>query len=52
MAELAPDIGKHVKIARKALGLTLERLAERTGVSKSMLSAIERGTANPTFSIV
>ena len=47
-----PDIGKHVKVTRKALGLTLERLAERTGVSKSMLSAIERGTTNPTFSIV
>ena len=52
MAESAPDIGKHVKIARKALGLTLERLSERTGVSSSMLSAIERGTANLTFSIV
>ena len=47
-----PDIGKIVKEARKALGLTLERLSERTGVSRSMLSAIERGTANPTFSIV
>lgn len=52
MDRAAPQIGKHVKTARKALGLTLERLAERTGVSKSMLSAIERGTANPTFSIV
>ncbi len=52
MSSVAPDIGKHVKQARKALGLTLERLSERTGVSKSMLSAIERGTANPTFSIV
>ena len=52
MKEAPPDIGKHVKTARKHLGLTLERLAERTGVSKSMLSAIERGTTNPTFSIV
>ena len=52
MAESPPDIGKHVRLARKSLGLTLERLAERTGVSRSMLSAIERGTANPTFSIV
>ena len=52
MSSKTPDIGKHVKQSRKALGLTLERLSERTGVSKSMLSAIERGTANPTFSIV
>ena len=41
----APDIGKIIKDARKTLGLTLERLSERTGVSRSMLSAIERGTA-------
>ncbi len=47
-----PDIGKVMKEARKSLGLTLERLSERTGVSRSMLSAIERGATNPTFSIV
>ena len=47
-----PNIGKMVKDARKANGLTLDRLSKRTGVSLSMLSAIERGTTNPTFSIV
>ncbi|MEM6462798.1 MAG: XRE family transcriptional regulator [Pseudomonadota bacterium] len=47
-----PDIGRLLKSTRKALDLTLEQLAERSGVSRSMLSAIERGTANPTFSIV
>ncbi|MDP6969227.1 MAG: XRE family transcriptional regulator [Gammaproteobacteria bacterium] len=47
-----PNIGKIIRDARKSLGLTLERLAERSGVSRSMLSAIERGTANPTFAIV
>ena len=47
-----PEIGKIMKEARKSLGLTLERLSERTGVSRSMLSAIERGATNPTFSIV
>jgi len=47
-----PDIGRLVKQARKARGLTLEGVAERSGVSRSMLSAIERGTVNPTFSIV
>ena len=47
-----PDIGKLVRSKRKGLDLTLEQLAERSGVSRSMLSAIERGTANPTFSIV
>ena len=48
----APNIGKLVKSTRKSLHLTLEQLAERSGVSRSMLSAIERGTANPTFSVV
>ena len=47
-----PDIGRLVRQARKARGLTLEGVAERSGVSRSMLSAIERGTVNPTFSIV
>ncbi len=47
-----PDVGQLVKHARKARGLTLEGVAERSGVSRSMLSAIERGTVNPTFSIV
>ncbi len=47
-----PDIGQLVRQARKNRGLTLEGVAERSGVSKSMLSAIERGTVNPTFSIV
>ncbi|WP_171180524.1 helix-turn-helix domain-containing protein [Ruegeria sp. HKCCD8929] len=52
IAKSAPDIGQAVKAARKARGLTLEGLSERTGVSKSMLSAIERQTTNPTFTIV
>ena len=43
---LAPLLGAR----RKALGLTLEALAGRSGVSRSMLSQIERGEANPTFS--
>lgn len=48
----APDLGTFVRRARKERSLTLEQLSERSGVSRSMLSAIERGTANPTFSIV
>ena len=41
-----------VKVARKKRGLTLEQLAEKSGVSRSMLSTIERGEVNPTFSVV
>ena len=48
----APHIGDKIRRARKALGLTLERLAQRCGVSRSLLSQIERGQVNPTFSVV
>ena len=47
-----PSVGEIVKQARKERHLTLERLAERCGVSKSMLSQIERGQVNPTFAVV
>lgn len=47
-----PYVGEVIKRARKERHLTLERLAERCGVSKSMLSQIERGQVNPTFAVV
>jgi len=36
---------------RKKRGWTLEQLAGRSNVSRSMLSQIERGTANPTLGV-
>ena len=51
-AHAPPDIGLIVQTERKKLGLTLVQLSERSGVSKSMLSAIERGNVNPTFAVV
>ena len=48
----APEIGPVVQRQRSALGLTLEQLAVQSGVSKSMLSQIERGQANPTFAVL
>ena len=47
-----PQIGKVVKAARGDLALTLDQLSQRSGISKSMLSQIERGQVNPTFSTV
>ncbi|WP_136681567.1 XRE family transcriptional regulator [Neptunomonas sp. XY-337] len=44
-----PNVGAAMKQRRKALGLNLAQLAERSNVSRSMLSEIERGNANPTF---
>ena len=48
----APDIGPIIQRERKARHLTLERLAQLSGVSRSMLSQIERGESNPTFAVL
>ncbi len=42
------DLGARLQGLRKDRHLTLERLAKASGVSKSMLSQIERGKVNPT----
>lgn len=47
-----PQIGPIIQRHRKSHGLTLEQLAALSGVSKSMLSQIERGQANPTFAVL
>lgn len=53
MTELnAPQIGPILQRQRRARGLTLQHLAILSGVSKSMLSQIERGEANPTFAVL
>ena len=45
----APPIGGRIHEIRKQQELTLDELARRCGVSKSMLSQIERGKVNPTY---
>lgn len=44
-----PELGPRLRDRRQAKGLTLEALATASGVSRSMLSQVERGEANPTF---
>jgi len=41
--------GIHVRGLRRERGLTLEGLAERSGVSRAMISKLERGEKNPTL---
>ena len=57
MAEVArparpdyPEIGEHLRARRHELGLSLRDLADRLGVSPSLISQIERGRANPSVS--
>lgn len=45
-------IGARLRKLRSERHLTLEALAEQTGVSVSMLSAIERGRKSPTLTIL
>jgi len=42
---------ERVKLLRKRKGWTLEQLASLSGVSRSMLSQVERGIANPTLAV-
>jgi transcriptional regulator with XRE-family HTH domain len=48
-AASAEQLGKRVREIRNQQGMTLEELAERSGVSRAMLSKIERGENNPTL---
>lgn len=45
-------IGARVRDLRAARGLTLEVLSERSGVSRSMISVIERGESSPTAALL
>lgn len=45
-----PQIGDRLRARRRELGLSLRDLAERLGVSPSLISQIERGRANPSVS--
>jgi transcriptional regulator with XRE-family HTH domain len=42
-------LGERVRALRRERGWTLEVLAERSGVSRAMISKLERGEKNPTL---
>jgi len=42
-------IGRRIRDTRKARGMTLQQLAEVSGISSSMLSLVERGLASPSI---
>ncbi len=47
-----PRVGVALQALRASRGLSLDDLSKRAGVSKSMLSQIERNQANPTVAVV
>jgi transcriptional regulator with XRE-family HTH domain len=46
------EIGKRVRLERLARGWTLDELSSRSGVSRAMLSKIERDDASPTAELL
>lgn len=52
MDYLSHNIAVNLKRIRTSKGMSLDVAAEQTGVSKSMLAQIERGTANPSIGVL
>lgn len=52
MDYLSHNIAINLKRIRKAKGMSLDVVAEQTGVSKSMLATIEKGEANPSVGVL
>ena len=51
-ADLAPIVGKNLRRLRVQRGLSLERLAKASGVSRAMLGQIELGQSAPTINVL
>ncbi|MBM4082873.1 MAG: helix-turn-helix transcriptional regulator, partial [Planctomycetes bacterium] len=52
LAPKPPALGKNVLRFRKRKNLSLDELAQRSGVSKAMLSQVEQEKVNPTVAVV
>ena len=48
---LSHNVAVNLKRIRTSKGMSLDVLSEQTGVSKSMLAQIEKGTANPSLGV-
>jgi transcriptional regulator with XRE-family HTH domain len=51
-ADLAPVVGVNLRKLRTRRGLSLERLAQLSGVSRAMLGQIELGQSAPTINVL
>ena len=50
--ELNRAVAENIKRIRKTKKLSMERLSQEAGVSRSMLGQIERGEANPSVALL
>ena len=46
------EIGKAIKHRRETLGLTIRDLSDLTGLSKTTITQVEKGSTNPTFEVL
>lgn len=51
-SDLAPIVGANLRRLRVGRGLSLEKLAQRSGVSRAMLGQIELGQSAPTINVL
>ena len=51
-ADLAPVVGRNLRKLRGAQGLSLEKLAQLSGVSRAMLGQMELGQSAPTINVL
>jgi transcriptional regulator with XRE-family HTH domain len=51
-ADLTPTVGANLRRIRLRRGLSLDRLAQASGVSRAMLSQVELGRSTPTINVV
>lgn len=51
-ADLAPVVGANLRRLRVRQGLSLEKLSQRSGVSRAMLGQIELGQSAPTINVL
>ena len=45
-------VGRNVRQARQAAGLSQEALAYKAGIDRTYVSGVERGVRNPTVTII
>ena len=52
MDYLSHNVAMNLKRIRQSKGMSLDQVAEQTGVSKSMLAQIEKDSANPSLGVL
>lgn len=52
MDDLQEILGKNIRLARAAKGLSQEDLADLTGLDRTYISGVERGVRNPTIKVL